>query len=58
MSKCVLLDEYKCNLAAVLAHQLEEEFEQEEEQEYQGRLFEKGGEVVKMKEDNLQTATT
>ena len=50
------MDEYKCNLAAVLAHQLEEEFEQEEEQEYQGRLFEKqGGEV---KEDNFQLTIT
>ena len=55
MSNCVLLDEYKCNLAAVLGHQLEEG----EEEAHQGRrLFEEGGEEGKMKEDNLQLAIT
>ena len=59
MSNCVLLDEYKCNLAAILGHQLEEEFEQGEEEAHQGRrLFEEGREEVKMKEDNLQIAIT
>ena len=53
MSNCVLLDEYKHNLAAVLAHQLEEEFEQGEA--HQGiRLFEEGDKEV----NNLQIAIT
>ena len=59
MSKCVLLDEYKYNLAAAVlanANQLDEQFEYVEQESQGNRLFEQGGE--KVKEDNLQFAIT